>query len=126
MKSRFIVLSVFTAALVSTAGPLVTSANDMVEIRFRGRYYAEPATVQLTIAVEPNAENRKLMVEAESAEMYRSSEISLNGAGAERIHMLEFKNLMAGDYVVSAQVFSSTGMKAMATQELTVNGTGGR
>ena len=126
MKCRSIALSILTAALVSTAGPLVATANDVVEIRLRGRYYAEPATVQLTIAVEPNAENRRLLVEAESAEMYRSSEITLDGAGAERLHLLEFKNLSAGDYVVSAQVFSSTQMKAMATQELIVNGAGGR
>ncbi|HEY6360800.1 MAG TPA: hypothetical protein VIX63_06825 [Vicinamibacterales bacterium] len=101
-------------------------ANDIVEIRLRGRYYAEPATVQITVAVEPDAVNRALRVEAESERMFRSSEITLAGAGEKRIHTLEFKNLPAGEYVLSAQVFSSSEMRAVARQELTVSGGGGR
>ena len=107
-------------------GPFVAAANDVVEIRLRGRYFAEPASVQITIAVEPTAEFRRLRVEAESDEMLRSSEVTLDGAAASRIHTLEFKNLMAGDYVLTAQVYSATDLKAVATQALTVNGTGGR
>ena len=126
MKCRFIVLSVATAALISSVGPFIASANDIVEIRLRGRYYSEPASVQITVAVEPNAAYRKLLVEAESADMYRSSEITLNGADEQRLHTLEFKNLSAGDYVLSAGVYTNTEMKAVARQALTVSGTGGR
>jgi hypothetical protein len=126
VKCRSIVLSFLTGVLVSTVGPLVTSANEIVEIRLRGRYYAEPASVQITVAVEPDSENRTLRVEAESAQMFRSSEIALNGAGAQRIHTLEFKNLSAGEYMLSAQVFSTTEMRAVDTHTLSVSGSGGR
>ena len=91
---------------MSAAGSTVGDANDIVEIRLRGRYYAEPATVQITVAVEPDAVNRTLRVEADSERMFRSSEITLAGAGEKRIHTLEFKNLPAGEYTLSAQVFS--------------------
>ena len=110
---------------MGAAGSIVGDADDIVEMRLRGRYYAEPATVQITIAVQPDAVNRALRVEAESEHMFRSSEITLSGAGEKRIHTLEFKNLPAGDYTLSAQVYSSSEMRAVATQQLTVSG-GGR
>jgi hypothetical protein len=126
VSCRFIALSFLGILLASGVGSTVGDANDIVEIRLRGRYYAEPATVQITVAVEPDAVNRALRVEAESERMFRSSEITLAGAGEKRIHTLEFKNLPAGDYVLSAQVFSSNEMRAVATQQLTVSGSGVR
>jgi hypothetical protein len=113
-----------TAALVGAAGTVVGDAKDIVEIRLRGRYYAEPATVQITVAVEPDAVNRSLRIEAESDRMFRSSEVTLAGAGEKRIHMVELKNLPAGEYTLSAQVYSTTEMRAVATQALTVSGSG--
>ena len=126
MKCRSIALSLAGVLLVGAAGSTVGDADDIVEIRLRGRYYAEPATVQITIAVEPDAVNRALRVEAESERMFRSSEITLAGANEKRIHTLEFKNLPAGDYTLSAQVYSRAEMRAVATQQLTVSGGGGR
>ena len=125
MKYRFIALSFLGLILVGGAGSIVGDSNDIVEIRLRGRYYAEPATVQITIAVEPDAVNRALRVEAESERMFRSSEITLEGANEKRIHTLEFKNLPAGEYTLSAAVFARGEVRAVATQALTVSG-GGR
>jgi hypothetical protein len=121
VKSRTIALSLLTVVTVSTVG----SATDIVEIRLRGRYYSEPATVQITIAVEPDSQNRSLRVEAESERMFRSSQINLLGANEKRIHTLEFKNLPAGEYTLSAQVYSNDELRAVATQSLSVSG-GGR
>ena len=125
MSCRSIALALLTVAVASTAGPLVGDAKEIVEIRLRGRYYAEPATVQITIAVEPDGLNRSLRVEAESERMFRSSQINLAGANEKRIHTLEFKNLSAGEYTLSAQVLSNDDVRAVATQQLTVSG-GGR
>ena len=125
VKCRISVISLVGVLLLSAVGSTVGDANDIVEIRLRGRYYAEPATVQITIAVEPDAVNRSLRVEADSERMFRSSEIVLAGAGEKRIHTLEFKNLPAGEYTLSAQVYSRSEMRAVATQQLTVSG-GGR
>jgi hypothetical protein len=117
-------MSILGVLLVNAAGSMVGDANDIVEIRLRGRYYVEPATVQITIAVEPDAVNRALRIEADSERMFRSSEIRLEGAGEKRIHTLELQNLPAGEYTLSAQVYSSTEMRAVATQQLTVSGGG--
>ena len=122
---RTLAASLFlTVALVAAAGTVVGDARDIVEIRLRGRYYAEPATVQITVAVEPDAVNRALRIEADSGLLFRSSEVALNGAGEKRIHTVEFKNLPAGEYTLSAQVYSTTELRAQATQSLTVSGSG--
>ena len=60
-------------ALTGTVG----SAKDNVEIRINGRFFAEPATVQLIVAVEPNAQNRRLRVEADGDSMFRATEFEL-------------------------------------------------
>jgi hypothetical protein len=125
VKCRFLVISLLAVLLMSAAASTVGDANDIVEIRLRGRYYAEPATVQITVAVEPDAVNRALRVEADGERMFRSSEIRLAGAGEKRIHTLEFKNLPAGEYMLSAQVYSTAELRAVATQHVTVSG-GGR
>jgi hypothetical protein len=113
---------ILAAALLGTAGTIVGDANGVVEIRLRGRYFAEPATVQITVAVEPDEENRALRIEADSERMFRSSELTLSGADEKRIHVVEFKNLPAGNYTLSAQVFSSDDIRGVATQLLTVSG----
>ncbi len=122
MKGRIIVL---TAALIATA-VLRGIAGEVVEIRLRGHYFAEPATVQITVAVEPDQANRVLRVEADGDRLFRSTEVELSGVTDKRLHTVEFKNLPAGDYELRAEVLSQDKVRGMATQELTVTGMGGR
>jgi hypothetical protein len=122
VKGRIIAL---TAALVATAA-LRGIAGEVVEIRLRGHYFAEPATVQITVAVEPDAANRVLRVEADGDRLFRSTEVTLTGEGDKRLHTVEFKNLPAGDYELRAEVLSNERVRGMASQELVVAGVGGR
>jgi hypothetical protein len=101
-------------------------AAEVVELRLHGHYFAEPATVHVTIAVEPDAENRILRIEADSDQMFRASDISLDGADEKRIHSIQFKNLPAGHYTLRAEVRSSTTVRGSARQELTVTSSGVR
>lgn len=112
-------------ALLVCAGT-TSGANDVVEIRLRGRYFMEPATVRITVAVEPDEANRLLRIEADGDQMFRASDLTLSGANEKRIHSVEFKNLPAGDYLLRARVMSATAVRGMATQELVVTGPGGR
>ena len=98
------------------------TAGETVEIRINGRYFTAPATVQMVIAVEPNAANRTLRIEADGDQMYRSTEVTLEGDSEKRLHTIEFKNLQAGVYEVRAEVLSGNGVRGMATQELEVTG----
>jgi len=117
---RWTALIVPLIALTGTAG----SAKDNVEIRLSGRFYAEPATVQLIVAVEPNADNRTLRVEADGDSMYCATEIQLSGAREQRLHTVQFKNLTAGGYTLRAQVLSTSEVRSQATQEIMVTGDG--
>ena len=120
MKGRIIAL---TAALIGTAA-LHGIAGEIVEIRLRGHYFAAPATVQVTVAVEPDQANRVLRVEADGDRLYRSTEVELSGDTDKRLHTVEFKNLPAGAYELRAEVLSTDKVRGMASQELVVSGLG--
>ena len=111
--------------LIILAG-YVGTAKDVLEIRLRGHYYAEPATVQITVSVEPDREHRALLVEADGEHYFRSSAVVLDGENEKRLHTVEFKNLPAGTYTLRAQVRSAVDVLATATQDLIVTGIGGR
>ncbi len=110
-----------TASLVALTGA-AGSAKDDVEIRLPGRYFAEPATVQMIIVVEPDAQNRTLRVEADGDNMFASTEVQLAGDREQRLHTVQFKNLAAGAYTLRAQVLSHSSVRSQATQEITVAG----
>jgi hypothetical protein len=109
--------------LVALTGS-VGSAKDNVEIRLTGRFFAEPATVQLVIAIEPNSANRTLRVEADGDNMFCATEIQLAGAREQRLHTVSFKNLSAGGYTLRAQVLSNSDVRSQAEQEIMVAGDG--
>ena len=113
-------IALLTTGLVTTG--MTVTAGEMVEIRLRGHYYAEPATVRVTVAVEPDDHNRTLRLEADGDSMFRSSEVPLAGSGAERLHTIELKNLPAGTYTLTAEVLSGNAVLATDEQELTVMG----
>ena len=116
----------FLGVAVVSAGAVCGDAAEVVEIRLRGRYFMEPATVHITVAVEPDAANRVLRIEADGDSVFRSSDVSLSGADEKRMHAVEFKNLPAGTYTLRAQVYSAEHLRGMAEQELHVSGVGGR
>ena len=125
MKRRISAWMFLVTALVG-AGAMRGDATDIVEIRLRGRYYVEPATVQVIVAVEPDAANRTLRIEADSEHMFRASDVTLSGADEKRLHMVQFKNLPAGEYTLRAEVLSSDSVRGMAEQPLVVTGGGQR
>jgi hypothetical protein len=122
---RFIAWTTLTAALMTTTS-VSGDAGEVVEIRLRGRYFSEPATVQITVAIEPAKNQRALVIEADGESYFRSSSLSLAGEGEKRLHSVEFKNLPAGTYVLRAEVRSAQDVLATATQDLVVTGVGGR
>jgi hypothetical protein len=117
---RSIALILPLVALTGSVG----SAKDNVEIRLTGRFFAEPATIQLVVAVEPDAANRTLRVEADGDNMFCATEIQLAGAREQRLHTVEFKNLSAGGYTLRAQVRSTSSVRSQAEQEIMVAGDG--
>jgi hypothetical protein len=116
---RYILLTVASITTLA-ASTMVLGAQDVVEIRMRGRYFTDPATVRITVAVEPDAKNRTLVVMADGDRLFRSSEVTLEGEKEQRIHMVEFKNLPAGHYTVRAEVMSNSAVRGSAEESLVV------
>ena len=123
--TRITIWTTLTIALILGAGA-AGDAREVVEIRLHGHYYSEPATVQITVAVEPAANHRALVIEADGESYFRSSALTLSGETDKRLHSVEFKNLPAGTYTLRAQVRSAEEVLATATQDLVVTGMGGR
>ena len=116
---------IFVTAIMLLVGPPGaprTPAKQVVEIIVRGHFFSAPATVPITIAVEPAANNRVLVVEADSDDYYRSSSIELDGDKEKRLHSVELRSLPAGEYVVRAQVKSKSDVLGSAVQDLVVMG----
>jgi len=122
--TRRTVAFVFLTALLASMGTIPGDAADVVEIRLHGRYFVEPATVRILIAVEPDADNRGLRIEADGDSMYRSSDLTLSGATEKRLHSVEFRNLPAGNYMLRAEVRSAHEVRGSASQNLVVTGSG--
>ena len=115
---RFRLLTTALLAMTAIRG----AATDLVAIRVNGHYFAAPATVTITVAIEPDQANRALRVEADGDSMFRSTEVPLDGLSEKRLHTVEFKNLPAGQYEVRAEVLSATRVRATALQDLEVTG----
>ena len=119
------VAGIFFATLIAvtnTSGP--SDAQDVVDIVLHGKYFSEPATVRFMVAVEPGEKNRTLRVEADSTDMFRASEITLDGADEKRLHTVTFKNLAAGHYMLRAQVLSTSEVLGTAEDDVVVTGMG--
>jgi hypothetical protein len=113
-----------TAALVGlllVAAATTPRAHSVVEIRLNGHYFIAPANVQFVVAVEPDSTNRVLRLIADGEQMYRSTDVPLSVDDA-RLHRIEFKNLPAGTYNVTAQVLSSSEIRGVTSDELIIKG----
>lgn len=119
MKVRTILLTGTLVGIISLSG----AAGEIVEIRLRGHYFSAPATVQMTVAVEPDPANRVLRIQADGDGEFHSTEVELTGETEKRLHLVEFKNLPAGNYELRAEVLATRErVRASAVHPLVVDG----
>ena len=124
MTRRTILSAMFAAAVAGAAAS--ASGTAVVEILRHGHFYAAPATLYLTVAVEPNADNRMLRVVADGDALYRASEVVLNGLESQRLHTMSFRSLPAGTYTLRAEVASATAVRGVAEDQIVVTEGAGR
>ncbi len=70
-----------------------------------------PADLLIRTRLEPDVDNRGMVVIAESDDFYRSSEIQLEGDRAPRTVTFEFRSLPPGEYEVTAVVIGTDGQR---------------
>ena len=118
MNCRTFAKIVIAVSCASASG----SAQDVVAIRLNEQRFMDPATVRLIVAVEPDARNQILRVDADSDDMYSATDVTLNGANEKRLHYVEFRNLQAGQYTLRAAVYSGKTLRGITTQKFLVTG----
>jgi len=95
---------------------LPTHAQERVSLLVSPAVAFAPASLFVRATVVVNAENRSLDIIAESADFYRSSEISLDGDHAPRITQLLFKSVPRGSYEVRAVLRGVSGREIASTE----------
>jgi hypothetical protein len=117
----------FTTKLITTAVLLGLSATgpralEPVHIAASPAIAFAPAFLRIRVRVEPQAANRTLAIAAESDGYYRRSLIELEGDNnGPRTFFVEFKNVPAGAYELSAVVTNAIGKHVgVATQGVQV------
>jgi hypothetical protein len=114
-----IAVGVATVAFVILASN-VGVGSEVVQLRVPPLQYSEPATVRITVTVEPDARNRTLRLEADGENFFRATEETLLGADEKRFHLIEFRNLPSGEYTLRAQVLSTDAVRGTAVHNLLV------
>jgi hypothetical protein len=97
------------AAVVAHAG----ESGDPLMLRMTPRFVSAPGYLRSLIRVAPNAENRSMRVEIDSAGYYRSSEIQLDGASAPMSHFMDWKQVPAGKYELIVTVMGESGPRVV-------------
>jgi hypothetical protein len=95
-------------------------AVERVSIRVSPAVAFAPANLFVRATVDVNPDNRSLEIIAESADFYRSSEITLDGDHAPRVTLMQFKSLPGGSYQVRAVLRGAAG-REIATIGTEVN-----
>jgi methionine-rich copper-binding protein CopC len=70
---------------------------------------AEPAQITIRVEVRPDEDNRAVEVVTDSAAYYRRSTQQLDGDNAAVAHVFRYRDVPAGDYVISVRVLSAGG-----------------
>ena len=118
MKGRLTLAAVTTIGLLIATGQ--TTANEKLTLRVTPNVSSAPSTVIVRAYVTPNAQNRTLLVEADSGSFYRSSEIQLEGDKAPTLTEFRLNSLPSGEYVVSALLKDSKGEETVARKTVLV------
>ena len=101
-----------TTAALAPARAAVAQAEkptDELTLRLTPRFVSAPGYLRSLIRVSPNAANRVLRVEIDSAGYYRSSDIQLEGASAPMSHFVDWKEVPAGKYSLIVSVIGPSG-----------------
>jgi len=92
-------MSAFVVAIV-----LLALVESRVAVNTNVRYHPAPATVYVTVRIDPRDEDRWLDVAAEGTTHRQATGRQLEGAGSARIRQIRFNELPAGCYEFVAEI----------------------
>jgi hypothetical protein len=107
MTHRLICLAMLMLPVVATG------AGERLTIRVSPAFAVAPGNLRILTSVQAHDDNRAIEIVAESADFYRSSERTLDGARAPRTQLFEFRQLPGGAYEIRVTL-KGAGGKALA------------
>ena len=104
------------------AATLPLGAAQDLTLTVSPRWPSAPAIVTVAVRIEPHPANRTIEIVADSEDFYRSSQIPLDGDRAPRAISIQWRDLPAGDYVISGILADGSGReRASAHHEITID-----
>jgi hypothetical protein len=86
-----------------------------LSVRASPAYGTGPCDVRISVRVAPNDENRLLRVAIDSGAYYRSSDFTLPGAAASERHLLSWRAVPSGRYLVTVTLYGAYGVRHTVT-----------
>jgi hypothetical protein len=80
-------------AFFLVTGLTAADAGECLSMKVSPRQALAPVNLRVSVRIEPNADNRVLMIVADSPQFYRSSQIQLEGDRAPRMFSIEYPNV---------------------------------
>jgi hypothetical protein len=102
-------MAAFLLAAATAASPSRGGSTRPLRVTMGPHVGFEPGTVRVTAYIQPNDNNRRLVVEADSGEHFTSSELPIDGLHQPLATSVWLKNLPAGEYVVVVRVQKAVG-----------------
>ena len=88
---------------------LSAGAGEKISLKASPEISFAPAHLIVRTAIEPNPDNRALVIVIDSPDFYRSSLIQLEGDQAPRTSVFEFRGVPGGNYEISARLLGQSG-----------------
>jgi hypothetical protein len=122
-EARMTIRSLLVGTLLILGAP--AGAGDTLAMHVSPSMAYEPATLAIRLSIEPDSNNRILLVVADSGDFYRSSEIQLDGERAPRTNAIWYRSVPAGDYAVQGVLIGADGRtRATVRHAVTIIGSG--
>lgn len=116
------VLTLSAAPLLMLLVASPAAAGDDLSLRVTPQFCRAPCPLTMVVGLDPHADDRALLFEADSGGFFRSSQIQLDGDDEPSIHRLRFDNLPAGVYEIRVTLTRNDGVEARVTEDVRVLG----
>jgi hypothetical protein len=93
-----------------------------LDVKMSGSTAMAPATLRGLVMIESHPANRLLRVTIDGENLFQSSDIQLEGAEAPHSHFISWRDIPAGEYVVTAVLYEATGERTTLVRRFVVIG----
>jgi hypothetical protein len=98
-------------------GITTADAGECLSLKVSPRQALAPVNLRVSVRIEPDANNRVLMIVADSPEFFRSSQIQLEGSRAPRTFSIEYPNVPSGMYDITGILVNSLGQERAVVRQ---------